>query len=111
MAKRKMRKWFSVTAKDCIFQPFKATGKGGQKRNKTESAMRCTHNESKAVGECSDHREQSANKKIAFKRMTESAMFQSWLKLKIDAGLGKVDIEHENKNGQWVKRKLGLEEV
>jgi protein subunit release factor B len=108
---RNKKKWFSITAKDCDFHYFIASGKGGQKRNKTASACRCRHEPSGAVGECVDHREQSKNKKIAFKRMAESAKFQSWIKLKIDAGLGKVDIEHQNTKGSWVKRKVGLDEV
>lgn len=103
---KKKELWFSITAKDCDFQTFKATGKGGQHRNKTESAVRCIHRASGAVGECSEHREQPINKKIAFKRMAESLAFRTWHRMKIDAGLGLIDIEE---NG--IKRKLNLEEV
>lgn len=104
---KKKKLWFSVTAKDCVFKNYKASGKGGQKRNKTESAVRCSHPSSGAVGSCEDHREQSRNKKTAFARMAKSAEFQSWLKLKIDAGLGKVKI----KEGDAPERDLSLEEV
>lgn len=105
--KKKGKLWFSITADDCVFKPYKASGKGGQKRNKTESAMRCTHPASGAVGTCEEHREQGKNKKIAFERMANTAEFQSWLKFKIDAGLGKVEIQEGNES----PRSLRLEEV
>ena len=102
----KKQLWFSVTAKDCEFQTFKASGKGGQHRNKTETAVRCIHIASGAVGECTEYREQKINKKLAFKRMAESPKFKAWLRLKIDAGLGQVEIEEGG-----ITRKVSLEEI
>jgi len=107
MKKKNRQLWFSVTAKDCDFQMYRGTGKGGQKKNKTSSAVRCSHAASGAVGVCEDFREQSRNKKEAFKRMAESVEFQVWLKLKISAGLGEVEI----KEGDLPPRKLSMEEV
>lgn len=89
---RKKQRWFSITAKDCTFQTYRGSGKGGQHRNKTDSAVRCIHPPSGAVGTCEEHKEQRQNKKTAFKRMAESNEFQSWLKLKIEAGLGNIEI-------------------
>lgn len=105
--KKKKQKWFSITAKDCTFQFFRAKGKGGQHRNKTDSACRCIHKASGAVGEATEHKEQKHNKRAAFQRMAESPQFQSWLKMKIDAGLGKIEIQE----GTNPPRKLSLEEV
>ena len=34
---------FSVTAADCDWQYIRGTGPGGQKRNKTETKVRCVH--------------------------------------------------------------------
>ena len=107
MGKKKKQLWFSITAKDCDFQTFKATGKGGQHRNKTESAVRCTHKDSGAVGECTEHKEQKFTKREAFKRMAESPKFKAWLRLKIDAGLGKVEIQE----GEDTPRKVRMDEV
>ena len=103
---RKKKRWFSITAKDCVFQTYRGSGKGGQHRNKTDSAVRCIHPPSGAVGTCEEHKEQKQNKRAAFKRMAESKEFQSWLKLKIEAGLGNVEIEMDGK-----KRLLTKEEV
>lgn len=87
---------FSVTAQDCEFEVFRGTGKGGQKKNKTSSAVRCRHKESGAVGTCQDDRKQHINKRIAFTRMAETDKFKAWLKLKISTALGKEAIIEEN---------------
>lgn len=110
-------KLFSVTAKDCIFQATRGSGAGGQKRNKTSSAIRCVHEKSGAVGECESHREQSLNKKEAFRKMAESETFRKWLDLEakrvsgelalieyeIDTQMRKVVIEVKDENGCWKK--------
>ena len=106
MAKKK-KKWFSVTEKDLKFQKYRGSGKGGQKRNKVESAFRCIHEPSGAVGQCEEFREPIQNKRKAFERMAKSPEFQAWLKLKIDAGLGKVSVEHLDSDGK-VKKKYNL---
>ena len=53
---------FSVTAKDCDWDYYRGSGAGGQKRNKTSNAVRCTHKDSKAVGKAEDTRSQLQNK-------------------------------------------------
>lgn len=105
------RKWFSITAKDCIFIAKRGSGKGGQKRNKTSNAIQCIHEPSGAMGEAEDGREQTDNKRLAFERMANSKEFQSWLQLKIDAGLDKVIIEEISEQGNPIKRNLRLDEV
>lgn len=47
-----------VTAKDCRWDYYRGTGKGGQKRNKTENCVRCTHIKSGAVGKSEEGRKQ-----------------------------------------------------
>jgi protein subunit release factor B len=79
---------FSVTAKDCRFDYSRGTGPGGQKRNKTSSAARCTHIASGAVGRSDDTRSQHQNKRIAFRRMAESDIFRCWHKLEVARRLG-----------------------
>lgn len=79
---------FSVTAADCRWDYFRGTGKGGQKRNKTESGVRCTHLDSGAVGQSDDTRSQHKNKRTAFKRMAASAQFKSWHRRQVAKHLG-----------------------
>jgi hypothetical protein len=108
---RKRTKWFSITKDDCRWIAKRGSGNGGQKKQKTSSAIQCFHDPSGAMGESEDARDQILNRRTAFKRMVESPEFQSWLKLKIDAGLGKVEIEEADEAGNTVKRKLRLDEV
>jgi len=109
----------SVTKKDCKWDYFKATGAGGQKKNKTSSAVRCTHIDSGAVGQCTEHRSQLQNKKLAFRRMADTIKFKNWIKVETSRRLGReVEIERDvekamhsknlrvetkDENGRWVE--------
>lgn len=81
---------FSVTKTDCTFIPYKGTGAGGQKKNKTSSAMRCVHKASGAVGLCENYREQSKNKKESFLRMSKTKVFQAWVKMEASRQSGEL---------------------
>lgn len=81
---------------DFIVQPFKGSGKGGQKRNKTMSACRIIHPESNTVSECQEERSFEQNKKKAFLRLIEKESFKRWMKLETGRKLGVLaDIEQE----------------
>ncbi len=108
---RKKEKLFSLTAKDFDIQFTRGRGKGGQKKNKTSSACICSHKPSGAQGYAEDSREQSQNKKLAFKRMTETPEFKSWLHMKIQAALGNIEIEEADDFGNVKRRILNHEEV
>jgi protein subunit release factor B len=109
-------KILSVTEKDCKFDFYRGSGSGGQKKNKTSSACRCHHVQSKAYGSCEDHRQQRKNKETAFKRMCETKEFQAWVKTETLRKLRTLDriedeVEQEMKNvrvevkqnGRWVE--------
>jgi len=81
---------FSVGAADCRFDYFRGSGKGGQKRNKTSSAVRCTHIASGAVGRSDDTRSQHRNKIMAFKRMHEGRVFMKWHRLETARRCGRL---------------------
>lgn len=78
----------TLTAKDFVWDYFRGSGKGGQKRNKTSSAVRCRHLLSGAYATCEAHREQSRNKRIAFEKTVKSQQFQKWLKIESARRLG-----------------------
>ena len=87
---------FTVTASDCEWQYIRGTGPGGQKRNKTETKVRCLHRASGAVGESDLTRSQHENKKIAFRKMAESNEFRVWHKIETARRLGdKLTIEEK----------------
>jgi len=107
---------FSVTRSDLEWSYTKGTGAGGQKRNKTSSAVHCTHHPSGAHGYSEASRSQFQNKIDAFKKMAESERFQRWLKLEYQRRTGELfeserRIENELKkvkievkiDGRWVE--------
>lgn len=91
MARQKL---FSVTKRDFEIQTFRAGGKGGQNVNKRDTAVRILHAASGAVAESREERTQERNKAIAFRRLTSSKKFQTWLKVMAAAMVeGFADIE------------------
>jgi protein subunit release factor B len=74
---------FSITKKDFEIQTFPAGGPGGQKQNKTASAVRIIHKESGAVGESRTDRSQSINKKLALERLVANNKFKVWINKKV----------------------------
>lgn len=81
---------FSVTAADCDWSYTRGTGKGGQKKNKTSSAVHCTHRPSGAHGYSEATRSQLDNRRDAFRKMAESKEFQSWHKLETAKRMGQL---------------------
>ena len=107
----KKERLFKLTKKDFDFKYMRGSGAGGQHRNKTASACKCTHEASGATGYAEDHREAPKNMKLAFQRMTETSVFKAWMRLKIDAYNGKVDIEEPDDFGKMNKRKVRGDEI
>jgi len=86
MSERK--KLFSITRDDLEWEYFRGSGKGGQNRNKRDTAVRVRHRESGAVAKAEDQRTRGQNRKIAFKRLTASDKFQTWLKIECARACG-----------------------
>ena len=106
---------FSITKSDCEWSYTRGTGKGGQKKNKTSSAVHCMHRPSGAHGYSEETRSQSKNKELAFKKMAESNEFQKWVKFESAKKMGIIkSVEEEverqiksvkvevKKDGKWV---------
>ena len=110
------RPLFSVTAADCDWSYTKGTGAGGQKKNKTSSAVHCMHRPSKAKGFSQESRSQAMNKQLAFVRMYETKEFQKWLNVEfmkragimaaidrtVEVELEKITVEVKV-DGKWVQ--------
>lgn len=87
---------FSVSAKDCRWDYYKGSGAGGQKRNKTENCVRCTHVASGAVGKAEEGRSKEQNKRKAFRRMAESDKFKKWQRIEVARVTGRIKQIEEN---------------
>ena len=74
---------FSVTAADCKWSYTRGTGAGGQKKNKTSSAVHCVHEPSGAHGYSEASRSQHDNKREAFVKMSETPEFKKWHRIEI----------------------------
>lgn len=102
------QKLFSVTAKDCRWDYYKGSGKGGQKRNKTENCVRCTHVASGAVGKAEQGRSKDQNRRVAFRKMAESEKFKRWHRIEVSRVTGELAaieerIDRELKNPKVTK--------
>lgn len=108
---------FSVTASDCEWSYTRGTGAGGQKKNKTSSAVHCIHRPSGGHGYSEASRSQRDNRETAFKKMSESKEFQAWQRLEIarrtgmlleveknvDKQMTEIRIDVKNEDGRWIK--------
>jgi len=88
MTEKKKELLFSVTAKDCDWSYTKGTGAGGQKRNKTSSAVHCHHRPSGGYGYSEASRSQADNKRDAFVKMANTKEFQSWNRMEAMRRMG-----------------------
>ena len=70
----------SVGKKDLTITYYKASGGGGQKRNKTMSGVRIYHADSGVMATNCDTPSQSKNKKAAFNALVKKPAFEMWLR-------------------------------
>lgn len=78
---------------------------GGRKKNKTDSACRCRHRPSGAIGESSESRSQLQNKRMAFKKMANSIEMRSWINKRIS------EIKDGQSVEQWVEDQMKPENL
>jgi len=85
---------FTLTKKDFVVAWYSGTGAGGQHRNKHMNCCRITHPASGATGSCQTERSAEQNKKIAFRRLSESKTFLAWVKIQasmVEEGFASLD--------------------
>jgi protein subunit release factor B len=82
---------FSVTAADCSWSFSHGQGAGGQARNKSLTAVHCTHKASGATAYSQDGRSQKDNKSDAFVKMCNTQVFKDWHRRECWKKLGVLD--------------------
>jgi hypothetical protein len=107
---------FSVTIADCVVETKRGSGKGGQNRNKRDTAVRIVHPPSGAVGESQEERSQLQNKRTAFARLARHPKMRVWIAREawLRSGLpspeqeveramrpGNLRIEVKDERGRW----------
>lgn len=60
-----------VTRADLEISYYKGSGNGGQKKQKTSSGVRIKHIPTGITTTCDEHREQSKNKQLAFRKLAD----------------------------------------
>ena len=71
----------------CEVDRFRASGPGGQKRNKTDSAVRLRHRPTGLVGEANESRSQHTNRDRALRRLRLEIAFTLRAPVDLDAGV------------------------
>lgn len=108
---------FTVTANDCDWSYTRGTGSGGQKKNKTSSAVHCMHRPSGAHGYSEASRSQADNRRDAFRKMAETKEFTTWhlseaarrmgtlntIEENIKREMRNVNVEVKDEKGRWIK--------
>ena len=88
---------FELDESDLKIETYRASGAGGQHVNKTESAVRITHQPTGTVVQCQNERSQHKNKKMALKILKSRL-----LEMKKEAQADKVDeLRGEKKEIAW----------
>jgi peptide chain release factor 1 len=72
---------FTINKDHFKIERTKGSGKGGQNRNKRETAIRLTHKATGIQTYCADERSQDQNLKRAFKNLINKKEFKAWLKI------------------------------
>ena len=60
-----------ILKKEEIVETYRSSGPGGQRKNKTETAIRLRHLPSGITVNATEHRSQAQNRKLAFERLRD----------------------------------------
>lgn len=108
---------------DFRIETFRSSGKGGQHKNTTDSAVRIVHVKTGISAESKTEKSQKTNIKIAFKNLCNKPEFRKWLRIESARMAGSMKTEKEmlneieeetqeqfikvevNENGKWKEYK------
>jgi len=98
-----------VLAKQVVIETYKSSGPGGQRKNKTETAIRLTHLPTGITVVTAEHRSQAQNRKLAFERLRERLLKLNRprkRRIPTHIPLGVVERKKEEKRVHSIKKKM-----
>lgn len=76
---------FSISIKDLREEFYRGSGNGGQKKQKTSSGVRLTHEASGVMVEDESTRSQAQNRVAALKKLAAHPKFRAWCQMEVAA--------------------------
>jgi protein subunit release factor B len=98
-----------VLARQVVIETFKSSGPGGQRKNKTETAIRLTHIPTGITIVATEHRSQAQNRKLAFERLRERLVKLNRprkRRIPTRVPLGAIERKKEEKKTHSIKKRL-----
>lgn len=98
-----------VIKQQVIIETYRSSGPGGQRKNKTETAVRLKHLPSGSTVTATEHRYQAQNLKLAFERLRERLQKLNQPKrhrIPTSVPLGVMERKKEEKKIHSVKKRL-----
>lgn len=108
-------------SKQCKWTYYRASGAGGQHRNKKDTAARVKHLASGVTAQASEHKSREQNKRAAWRRLFEDKKFKIWLHIECSRASGQlaeteravkeamrphnIKIERKDDDGLWAEWK------
>jgi len=97
-----------VLAKQVVIETYRSRGPGGQRKNKTETAVRLTHLPSGITVIATENRSQAQNRRLAFERLRERLLKLNRprkRRIPVSIPLGAIERKKEEKRLHSIKKK------
>jgi len=95
--------------KEVLIETYRSSGPGGQRKNKTETAVRLKHLPSGITVIATEHRSQAQNRKLAFERLRERLLKLNRprrRRIPTRIPLGAVERKKEEKRVHSIKKRM-----
>jgi protein subunit release factor A len=97
-----------VLANQVLLETYKSSGPGGQRKNKTETAVRLRHLPTGITVVATEHRSQAQNRQLAFERLRERLLRLNRprkRRIPTRVPLGVLERKREEKRAHSIKKK------
>ena len=95
-------------ARQVVIETYRSRGPGGQRKNKTETAVRLTHLPTGITVVATEYRSQAQNRKMAFERLRERLLRLNRprkRRIPVSIPLGAIERKKEEKRIHSIKKK------